>query len=32
MDNDLNLQAKPLASDEWRQEFLDFAKIRNLEQ
>ncbi len=28
--NDLNLQAKPLASDEWRQEFLDFAKSRNL--
>ena len=27
---DLNLQAKPLASDEWRQEFLDFAKSRNL--
>jgi hypothetical protein len=28
--NDLNLQAKPFASDEWRQEFLDFAKSRNL--
>jgi Restriction endonuclease len=28
--NDLNLQAKPVASDEWRQEFLDFAKSRNL--
>src|SRR6266571_2946199 len=27
---DLNLQAKPVASDEWRQEFLDFAKSRNL--
>src|SRR5713226_5537610 len=27
---ELNLQAKPLASDEWRQEFLDFAKSRNL--
>ncbi len=27
---DLNLQAKPSASDEWRQEFLDFAKSRNL--
>jgi hypothetical protein len=27
---ELNLQAKPVASDEWRQEFLDFAKSRNL--
>src|SRR5215471_12356935 len=27
---DLNLQAKPVASDEWRQEFLDFARSRNL--
>lgn len=26
----LQLQAKPVASDEWRQEFLDFAKSRNL--
>jgi hypothetical protein len=28
--SELNLQAKPVASDEWRQEFLDFAKSRNL--
>lgn len=28
--SELNLQAKPAASDEWRQEFLDFAKSRNL--
>ncbi len=27
---ELNLQAKPAASDEWRQEFLDYAKSRNL--
>jgi hypothetical protein len=27
---ELNLRAKPVASDEWRQEFLDFAKSRNL--
>ena len=27
---ELHLQAKPVASDEWRQEFLDFAKSRNL--
>ncbi len=27
---ELKLQAKPIASDEWRQEFLDFAKSRNL--
>ena len=26
----LQLQGKPVASDEWRQEFLDFAKSRNL--
>ncbi len=27
---ELKLQGKPVASDEWRQEFLDFAKSRNL--
>jgi len=27
---DLNLQAKPVSSDEWRQEFLDYAKSRIL--
>lgn len=27
---ELQLQAKPVASDEWKQEFLDFAKSRNL--
>lgn len=27
---ELNLQARPAASDEWRQEFLDYAKSRNL--
>lgn len=27
---ELQLQAKPIESDEWRQEFLDFAKSRNL--
>jgi len=27
---ELNLQARPDASDEWRQEFLDYAKSRNL--
>ena len=27
---ELNLQARPVSSDEWRQEFLDYAKSRNL--
>jgi DNA-binding transcriptional regulator YhcF (GntR family) len=27
---DFHLQARPISSDEWRQEFLDYAKSRNL--
>lgn len=27
---DLNLQARPISSDQWRQEFLDYAKSRHL--